>query len=81
MQVRAILLAAALMLAPLSARAADLVIWWDKGYCLEEDAAVAKLVAIDRLCPEAQYFSRRSTTENVSRSFRVAHASPSGCQG
>jgi hypothetical protein len=44
MQVRAVILAAALMLAPISAQAADLVVWWDKGYYPEEDAAVAELV-------------------------------------
>ena len=31
MRVRAILLAAALVLAPLGARAADLVVWWEEG--------------------------------------------------
>ena len=31
MRVRAVLLAAALVLAPLGARAADLVVWWEKG--------------------------------------------------
>jgi multiple sugar transport system substrate-binding protein len=44
MWVRTILLAAALALAPLSARAADLVIWWDKGYYPDEDAALQELV-------------------------------------
>jgi hypothetical protein len=33
MRVRAVLLAAALVLAPLGARAADLVVWWDKILC------------------------------------------------
>jgi hypothetical protein len=32
MRVRTVLLAAALVLAPLGARAADLVVWWDKPY-------------------------------------------------
>jgi hypothetical protein len=32
MRVRAAILAAALVLAPLAARAADLVIWWEEGY-------------------------------------------------
>jgi multiple sugar transport system substrate-binding protein len=44
-QVRAILLAAALALAPPSiARAADLVVWWERGYYPEEDRAVEELV-------------------------------------
>src|SRR4051794_34048403 len=45
MRVRAVLLAAALMLAPLTARAADLVVWWEEGYYPGEDQAVRELVA------------------------------------
>ncbi|MDF2760058.1 MAG: carbohydrate transporter substrate-binding protein, partial [Thermomicrobiales bacterium] len=45
MRVRAVLLAAALVLVPLSAWAADLVIWWEKGFYPAEDAAVRELVA------------------------------------
>ena len=45
MRVRAILLAAALVLAPLGARAADLVVWWEKAYSPEEDQAVEELAA------------------------------------
>jgi multiple sugar transport system substrate-binding protein len=45
MWVRAILLAAALMLAPLATRAADLVVWWEVGYQREEDQAVEEVVA------------------------------------
>ena len=44
MRVRAVLLAAALALAPLGARAADLVVWWDKAYYPEEDQALAELI-------------------------------------
>src|SRR5690349_22180135 len=44
MRVRAVVLAAALVLAPLGARAADLVVWWDKPYYPEEDQALAELV-------------------------------------
>src|SRR3954468_2691298 len=40
MRVRAVLLAVALVLVPLAARAADLVVWWEKGFNLEEDQAV-----------------------------------------
>src|SRR5690242_421084 len=43
MQVRAVLLAAALVLAPLGARAAELVVWWDKAFHPEEDQALAEL--------------------------------------
>ncbi len=45
MQVRAVLLAAALALAPLSVRAADLVVWWEKGWNPEEDEAVHEIIA------------------------------------
>src|SRR5690349_5342684 len=45
MRVRAVFLAAALVLAPLGARAADLVVWWAKGFYPEEDQAVRELVA------------------------------------
>ena len=45
MRVRAIILAAALMLAPLGARAADLVVWWEQGFYPEEDQAVREMVA------------------------------------
>ncbi len=44
MQVRAILLATALMLAPPAARAADLVVWWESGWNPGEDQAVRETV-------------------------------------
>lgn len=40
-----LVLAAALVMAPLGARAADLVIWWDKGFYEQEDQAVRDMVA------------------------------------
>ena len=45
MRARAVVLAVALVLAPLGARAADLVVWWEKGFNPEEDAAVREIVA------------------------------------
>ena len=45
MWVRAVILAAVLMLAPLGAQAADLVVWWDEGYYVEEHEAVEEIVA------------------------------------
>jgi multiple sugar transport system substrate-binding protein len=45
MQVRAVLLTAVLMLAPLAARAADLVVWWEEGFNPEEDGAIEEIVA------------------------------------
>ena len=45
MRSRAVVLAAALVLAPLGAQAADLVVWWDEGYYAEEDEAVREIIA------------------------------------
>jgi multiple sugar transport system substrate-binding protein len=39
------LLAAALALAPLGAKADDLVVWWEKGFTTQEDEAVAEIIA------------------------------------
>jgi multiple sugar transport system substrate-binding protein len=41
----AILVTLALILAPLGARAADLVVWWNEGYTDQEDEAVREIVA------------------------------------
>jgi methionine-rich copper-binding protein CopC len=45
MQARAVVLSAALMLAPLTAWAADLVVWWEESHYPAEDAAVHELIA------------------------------------
>jgi multiple sugar transport system substrate-binding protein len=45
MRVRTVILAAALALSPLSATAADLVVWWEKGFYPEEDQAIEEVVA------------------------------------
>jgi multiple sugar transport system substrate-binding protein len=45
MRTAAVALAAMLLLTPLSARAADLVVWWEKGQAAEEDQAVREIVA------------------------------------
>ena len=45
MHTRAVALAVAIVLAPLGARAADLVVWWEKGFYPQEDAAVAEIIA------------------------------------
>ena len=42
---RTAVLATALTLAPLGARSADLVVWWDEGYYTEEHEAVEEIVA------------------------------------
>ena len=45
MRRQAIVLAAALAMAPLGAKAADLVVWWEEGFYPEEDEAVAEIIA------------------------------------
>ena len=45
MRSRAAILAAALILAPLGARAADLVVWWDQGFNAQEDDALKEIIA------------------------------------
>jgi hypothetical protein len=41
----AVVLALALVFAPFGARAADLVVWWEKGFYPQEDKAVADIIA------------------------------------
>ena len=45
MRSKVIGIAAMLAMAPVGARAADLVVWWDEGYYTEEDAAVRETIA------------------------------------
>jgi multiple sugar transport system substrate-binding protein len=45
MRGRAVVLAVALVMAPLGVQAADLVVWWDEGYYAEEHEAVREIVA------------------------------------
>jgi multiple sugar transport system substrate-binding protein len=40
-----VVLGAALVIGPVSARAADLVVWWEKGFYAQEDKAVADVIA------------------------------------
>ena len=42
---RILVLAVTLIMAPLGAEAADLVVWWEKGAHPQEDAAVREIVA------------------------------------
>jgi multiple sugar transport system substrate-binding protein len=45
MHAHAVLVALALILVPLGARAGDLVVWWEEGVNPEEDAAVREIIA------------------------------------
>jgi multiple sugar transport system substrate-binding protein len=43
-QVRAVVLVAVLILAPLGAKGADLVVWWEEGFYPQEDEAVKEII-------------------------------------
>jgi multiple sugar transport system substrate-binding protein len=45
MRIHAVVLAAVLTAAPLGARGADLVVWWEQGFSPQEDEAVAEIIA------------------------------------
>jgi hypothetical protein len=45
MRSRAVVLVAAIITMPLSATAADLVVWWDQGLYSQEDEALRDVVA------------------------------------
>jgi multiple sugar transport system substrate-binding protein len=45
MRAPAVVLAVAIILAPLGARGADLVVWWQKGFSAQEDEALGEVVA------------------------------------
>jgi ABC-type glycerol-3-phosphate transport system substrate-binding protein len=45
MRRQAIVLAAALAMAPLAAKGADLVVWWEQGFYPDEDKAVRETIA------------------------------------
>lgn len=45
MRTEAMIFAAALVMAPLGAEAADLMVWWEEGFNAEEDAAVRETIA------------------------------------
>jgi ABC-type glycerol-3-phosphate transport system substrate-binding protein len=45
MRKQAIILATALVMVPLGAESAELVVWWEKGFYPQEDEAVADIIA------------------------------------
>jgi multiple sugar transport system substrate-binding protein len=45
MRARAVVLAVALVQAPLGAKSADLVVWWEQGFYAQEDEAVREIIA------------------------------------
>jgi len=64
MHAHAVLVALALILAPLGAKAADLMAWCEGGFNPEEDAAVAEVIAA----------SEQDTGKRVDRIHRAATA-------
>ncbi len=74
MRRQAIVLAAALFMAPLGARAADLVVWWEKGFYPQEDEAVAETVAAFEQRPA----SRSSSSYSHKMSYSTRLRRPSG---
>src|SRR3954452_2819562 len=76
MRVRAILLAAVLILAPLAARAADLVVWWEEGYNPEEDQAAREVVtAFEHKTGERVEFVQYSQDDMPTRTLAAIEAS------
>jgi ABC-type glycerol-3-phosphate transport system substrate-binding protein len=52
MRAQIVAVALALVLAPVGAQAADLVVWWDKRYYDQEDEAVREIIAAFEQEPE-----------------------------
>src|SRR5262245_29969749 len=63
-----LLLGAEIVMASLGARAADLVVWWDKGFYPQEDEALAEIIAAfeqetGKQVELAQYFEAELPTK------------------
>ena len=83
MRRQAIFLAAALIMAPLGAKAADLVVWWEKGFYAQEDEAVSgdhrRLRAGDRQAGRARSNPRRTRCSTRSRRRSRPGSRPISC--
>ena len=85
LRVRAVVLAAALILAPFGARAADLVVWWDQGAYAQEDEALREIVAaFEQKTGKQVELTLSSRTSCRTRSWRrsgpvVRPTSPTAC--
>jgi multiple sugar transport system substrate-binding protein len=75
MRARAVVLAAVIVLAPLGAKAADLVIWWQKGFYAQEDAAVREIVAAFEQASgkrvELAFYSQREVGPQIKAALEV----------
>jgi ABC-type glycerol-3-phosphate transport system substrate-binding protein len=45
MRSRAVVLGAALVMAPLGARGADMIVWWEQGFYPQADEAIREIIA------------------------------------
>jgi hypothetical protein len=52
MRGRTAVVAATLAMAPLGARGADLVVWWDKGWYAQKDEAIKETITASRWLPQ-----------------------------
>ena len=68
--VRAVVLVTLLILAPLGAKAADLVVWWEKGYYAQEDEAVAEISPHSSRKPASRSSSSSIQTRNSRTRWR-----------
>jgi hypothetical protein len=66
---------AALLVLPISAAAADLVVWWEKGFYPQEDEAVAEIVAA------FEAGDRKANRARPARAGRAIRPSPGGARG
>jgi spermidine/putrescine-binding protein len=67
-------MAAALVVAPVGAEAADLVVWWEKGYYDQEDPAVREIIA----AIEQDTGKRIDRIHRVAAAVRKVHGAGSG---
>ena len=54
-QLRVLLLAAAIVMAPLGARGADLVVWWEKGQIPQSPSENSKLLIFLASCSRSDH--------------------------
>jgi multiple sugar transport system substrate-binding protein len=75
MRKQAVLVALALVVAPLGVQAADLVLWWEKGFYHEEDTAIEEVVAAFEQDSGKQvellFFSQEELPDKIVATFEV----------
>jgi multiple sugar transport system substrate-binding protein len=77
MREKATLLAAALVLAPLGAQAADLVVWWEQGFYPQEDEAVREIIAAfeQKIGKQVElgFYPQQELPERLQAALEVGH--------